>query len=169
MDTKNTEEIIKNISRIILKNKNKMIREEDLKVLCENYDFNDIIGNVYSNLLKVGFELISSNFLDRKYYVLTSEGKDDKITSSQYGILALILALNKEVDENVSLNDLKEIFSEVWESDIEFFIDMDYLRIISVENIEIIKVTPLGKAVLKNIIQDLNLKNILDIFENNKL
>jgi len=128
-----------------------------------NFEFNNVISEVYLNLKNVGFELITSKFLDQNYYILTSYGKDDNITPSQYGTLAVILALSKEVDENIKLNDLKEIFGNVWSSDIKFLIDNDYIR--EFENLGIIKVTPLGKALLKNIVQDLKLKNLLRIFE----
>ena len=40
-----------------------------------------------------------------------------------------------------------------------------YLRLIQVEDLEIVKVTPSGKAILKNIIQNLQLKTLIDIFE----
>ncbi|MFX1321489.1 MAG: hypothetical protein ACFFAQ_07590 [Promethearchaeota archaeon] len=163
MEGTNIEEVVRNITRIILTNPQKMIREEDLRNLCKNFEFNNIISKVYLNLKNVGFELITSKFLDQNYYILTSYGKDDNITPSQYGTLALILALSKEVDENIKLNDLKEIFGNVWNSDIKFLIDNDYIR--EFENLGIIKVTPLGKALLKNIVQDLHLKSLLRIFE----
>ncbi|MGQ4875165.1 MAG: hypothetical protein ACP6IY_13950 [Promethearchaeia archaeon] len=161
----NFQKVVKNICRIILKNKTKMIREEDIKNMCENYDFNDVISEVYNRLNDVGFELIATNFLEQKYYVLTSEGKDDEITPSQYGTLATILAMSKEIDENLKLDDIKEIFSELWDSDVKFLIEKDYLRKININGLDIIKVTPLGKALLKNIIKDLNIKNILEIFK----
>lgn len=163
MEATNIEEVVQNITRIILTNPQKMIREEDLRNLCKNFEFKNIISKVYLNLKNVGFELITSKFLDQNYYILTSYGKDDNITPSQYGTLALILALSKEVDENIKIYDLKEIFSNVWNSDIKFLIDNDYIR--EFENLGIIKVTPLGKALLKNIVQDLQLKNLLRIFE----
>ena len=62
----------------------------------------------------------------------------------------------------IKIQDLKEVFSEVWESDIEFLINNDYLR--KIEDLGIILITPLGKALMKNIIQDLNLKSLLDLF-----
>lgn len=163
MEATNIEEVVQNISRIILTNPQKMIREEDLRNLCKNFEFKNIISKVYLNLKNVGFELITSKFLDQNYYILTSYGKDDNITPSQYGTLALILALSKEVDENIKTYDLKEIFGKVWNSDIKFLIDNDYIR--EFENLGIIKVTPLGKALLKNIVQNLQLKNLLRIFE----
>ncbi len=163
MEATNIEEVVQNISRIILTNPQKMIREEDLRNLCKNFEFKNIISKVYLNLKNVGFELITSKFLDQNYYILTSYGKDDNITPSQYGTLALILALSKEVDENIKIYDLKEIFGKVWNSDIKFLIDNDYIR--EFENLGIIKVTPLGKALLKNIVQNLQLKNLLRIFE----
>ncbi|MFX0041858.1 MAG: hypothetical protein ACFE8L_03000 [Candidatus Hodarchaeota archaeon] len=163
MKTTNIEEVVRNITRIILTNPQKMIREEDIKNLCKDFEFNNIISKVYLNLKNVGFELITSKFLDQNYYILTSFGKDDNITPSQYGTLALILALTKEVDENIKINDLKEIFGNVWNSDVKFLIDNDYIR--EFEDLGIIKVTPLGKALLKNIVQDLQLKNLLRIFD----
>ncbi|MHA1490189.1 MAG: hypothetical protein ACTSRI_11115 [Promethearchaeota archaeon] len=167
MQAKNDEEIIKNITNIILTNQQTMIREEDLINLCDkSLDFSQIISRVYVNLKNVGFELIATKFLNQKYYVLTSEGKDDNITPSQYGTLALILALSKEVDENMKLNDLKEMFSEVWTSDVKFLIENDYLRTMKIKDLEVVRPTPLGKAILKNIIQDLQLKNLLDVFKN---
>jgi len=163
MEATNIDEIVQNITRIILTNPQKMIREEDLRNLCKSFEFKNIISKVYLNLKNVGFELITSKFLDQNYYILTSYGKDDNITPSQYGTLALILALSKEVDENIKIYDLKEIFGKVWNSDIKFLIDNDYIR--EFENLGIIKVTPLGKALLKNIVQNLQLKNLLRIFE----
>ena len=163
----NYEEIVKKITRLILTNQQKMIREEDLKNMYENslgLDFSKIIGDVYGQLKKVGFELIKTEFLDQKYYVLISEGKDDNITPSQYGTLALILALSKEVDENMKISDLKEMFSEVWDSDVNFLIENDYLR--KIEDLGVIKVTPLTKATFFNILPNLRLKNLIDVFEN---
>lgn len=163
MEITNFEEAVKNITKIILTSPQKMIREDDLRNLSKNFDFEQIISTVYLNLKKIGFEFIKSNFLDQKLYVLTSEGKDDNITPSQYGTLALILALSKEIDENIKISDLKEIFKEVWVADVEFLIENDYLR--KIEDLDIIKITPLGKAILKNIIQDINLNNLLNAFK----
>jgi len=166
VNDKSNEETIKKITRIILTNQQRMIREEDLKNVCDpSFDFEQIIKEVYQNLSNVGFELITTKFLEQKYFVLTSEGKDDTITPSQYGTLALILALSNEVDENIKFSDLKEMFSEVWKSDIEFLLESDYLRQINIDNLDIVKITPLGKATLKNVIQTLKLKNIINIFK----
>jgi len=166
METVNFEEIVKNIAKIIITSPQKMIREEDLLILTKNLDFEQVISAVYINLKNVGFEFIKSRFLDQNYYILTSEGKDDRVTPSQYGTLALILALSKELDENLDLNDLKDIFKEVWNTDMKFLIENDYLRKINDQNI--LKITPLGKALLKNIIKDIELKNLLKAFKRKK-
>lgn len=156
-------EIVKNITKLILTNPQKIIREEDLRNLSEDFNFEDIINEVYLKLTDVGFELIKTKFLDQHFYILTSDGKDDNITPSQYGILALIIALSKEIDENIKIEDLKEIFNELWEIDVQFLIDNDYLRVF--DEFGIIRVTPQGKATMKNIIQDLQLQNLLNVFE----
>jgi len=159
----NFEEVVKNITKLILTNPQKMIREEDLKNLSRDVDFEQVIAEVYVNLQNIGFELITTRFLDQQFYILTSEGKDDQITPSQYGTLALIVALSKEIDENIKIEDLKEIFADIWDTDIQFLIENDYIR--NFEELGIIKVAPLGKAIMKNIIIDLNLKNLLNLFK----
>jgi len=166
METMNFEDIVKNIAKIILTSPQKMIREEDLLNLTKNLDFEEVISAVYSNLKNVGFEFIKSRFLDQNYYILTTEGKDDRVTPSQYGTLALILALSKELDENLDINDLKDIFKEVWNTDMKFLIETDYLR--KIEDQNILKITPLGKALLKNIINDIELKSLLETFKRKK-
>ncbi len=164
MDNNNFKETTRKIARLILNSQQKMIRKEDLKNVCGSLDFEKVFREVEENLSKLGFDLFSTSFIGQEYYVLTSEGKDDNITPSQYGILALIITLSKEVDENIKIKDLKEIFAEVWDTDAQFLIHSDYLRIF--DEFGIIKVTPLGKAIMKNIIKDLQLKNLLNIFEN---
>jgi len=163
METENTEEVVRKITKIILTNPQKMIREEDLKNLSKELNFDIIMSEIYVNLQNIGFELIKTTFLEEKFYILTSGGKDDNVTPSQYGTLALTIALSKEVDENIKIEDLKEIFAEIWDTDIQFLIDNDYLR--KFEEIGIIKVAPLGKAIMKNIIGDINLKSLLELFK----
>jgi len=163
MENQDTENTVRKITKLILTNPQKLIREEDLKTLSSEQDFEDLISKVYTNLQNVGFELIKTKFFDQSFYVLTTEGMDDTISPSQYGILALITALSKELEENLPIKDLKELFAEVWDTDIKLLIDNDYLR--KNEDLAIIRVSPLGKAILKNIIQDLRLKNLLNVFE----
>ena len=163
MVVKEIEEVIKNITKIILTNPQKMIREEDLKNLSKDLNFEQVMSGVYVNLKNIGFELIKTKFLEQTFYILTSEGKDDDVTPSQYGALALIVALSKEVDENIKIEDLKEIFTNIWDTDIQFLIENDYLR--KFDELGIIKVAPLGKAIMKNIILDIKLKNLLNLFK----
>ncbi|MCJ7651019.1 MAG: hypothetical protein MUP85_20610 [Candidatus Lokiarchaeota archaeon] len=163
MENQDNENIVRKITKLILTNPQKLIREEDLRTLSSEQDFEDLISKVYTNLQNVGFELIKTKFFDQSFYVLTTDGMDDTISPSQYGILALITALSKELEENLPIKDIKELFSDVWDSDVKFLIDNDYLR--ENEDLAIIRVTPLGKAILKNIIQDLRLKNLLNVFE----
>ncbi len=163
MAVKEIEEVIKNITKIILTNPQKMIREEDLKNLSKDLNFKQVMSEVYVNLKNIGFELIKTKFLEQTFYILTSEGKDDDVTPSQYGALALIVALSKEVDENIKIEDLKEIFTNIWDTDIQFLIENDYLR--KFDELGIIRVAPLGKAIMKNIIVDIQLKNLLNLFK----
>jgi len=162
IENNNKIEVGKIITKMILINPQKVIREEDLRNLSKGFNFEIVMSEVYLSLKNVGFELIKTKFMEQQFYILTSDGKDDKITPSQYGILALIIALSKEVDENIKINDLKEIFTDVWPIEIQFLIDNDYLRKFD----DFIRVTHLGKAIMKNIYKDLKLKYLLNVFEN---
>ena len=157
--------MIREIAKLILTNKKKMVKEEDLIRLYDKStsDFDETFKALYEQFNKLGFELINSEFQGNNYYVLTSEGKDDNITPSQYGSLALIAALSKEVNENIKIEDIKEIFKDQWNLDIKFLIENDYLR--KIEDLGIVKITPIGKAILKEILPDLSLDRLLDIFE----
>ena len=163
MTARSKEDIVKIITKIILTNPQKMLREEDLINLSKDFKFEEIMSEIYVNLKNIGFELIKTKFLEQQFYILTSEGKDDDITPSQYGTLALIIALSKEVDENINVEELKEIFSNVWDTDIQFLLERDYLR--KFDELGIIKVAPLGKAIMKNILGDIKLKNLIDAFQ----
>ncbi len=162
-DSSNISEIVKIITKLILTNKQKVTREEDLRNISENFNFNEVMSEVYISLKNIGFDLIKTKFMEKKFYILTSDGKDDNISPSHYGTLALIIALSKEIDENIKINDLKEIFKGSWDTDIQFLIQNDYLR--KFDELGIVKVTPLGKAVMKNIFKDLNLRDLLNVFE----
>ena len=162
-DSSNISEIVKIITKLILTNKQKVTREEDLRNISENFNFNEVMSEVYISLKNIGFDLIKTKFMEKIFYILTSDGKDDNISPSHYGTLALIIALSKEIDENIKINDLKEIFTESWGTDIQFLIQNDYLR--KFDELGIVKVTPLGKAVMKNIFKDLNLRDLLNVFE----
>ena len=146
-----------------------MIREDDLKNLCPiKGNFDQVVSLLYNKYKELGIELIMSQFLGEKYYILTFEGKEKDITPGQYGTLALLIAYSNEIDENMSLDEIKEIFSEVWDTDIQSFLQQDYLRIVTMKDLQVIKITPLGKSLLKNVIKDLQLKNLLDVFEKSR-
>jgi predicted transcriptional regulator len=163
MDNEPYNDVIKSVAKSLLLNPQRMIREDDLKFVVKGFQFERVMVDVYENLKNVGFELIKTKFDERTYYVLTSEGKDDNLSPTQYGILAMIIAISKEMEENIALTDLKEIFFEVWDTDISYLIAEDYLR--EDKEIGIIKITPLGKALVKDIINDLNLNNLLKSFD----
>ena len=78
--------------------------------------------------------------------------------------MAIIATLGKDLEEVIPIKDVKEIFKEIWDTDIKFLIDNDYIR--KNEELNIIRLSPLGKAVLKNIYKDLRLDNLIKIFEN---
>ena len=160
----NVEQFVENICKIIITNERKVIKEQDLLKICpESVNFDVIISNVYNNLKKIGFELVKTTFLEEKYYILTTDGKDRDLSPTHYGILALIIALNNELGENLNYFELKNILKEVWEN-VEFLLDNKYLAQIKTGGQKIIKLTPLGKGVLKNLISEIDLKKFFNLF-----
>ncbi|MCK4281693.1 MAG: hypothetical protein KAX10_06235 [Candidatus Lokiarchaeota archaeon] len=164
-NTNKNDNLVKKISKIILINEKKMIRERDLIEMCSNLEnFNDIIKKVHNNLKNIGFELVKTSYLEEKYYILTTEGKEKALSPIHYGILAIIIALNNEIGENLNYFELKNILKDVWEN-VEYLIKNNYLAQIKSRDYHLIKITPIGKGVLKNIISEINLKKILELFE----
>ena len=64
MDSESVQ-ITKKIANLILTSPQKMIREEDLKTISRDFNFDEVMSEVYLNLQKVGFELIKTNFWAR--------------------------------------------------------------------------------------------------------
>lgn len=160
----NANDLVKKICKIILTNEKKMIKEKDLIEICLNSgNFDKIIKEVYNNLRNIGFELVKTSYLEEKYYILTTEGKEKILSPVHYGILSLIVALNNELGENLNYFELKNIFANVWEN-VEYLIKHNYLTQIKSKDHNLIKITPIGKGVLKNMISEINLKKILEIF-----
>lgn len=164
-NTNNIDNLARKFCKIFLINEKKMIRERDLIEMCLNPDnFDNIIKKVHNNLKNIGFELVKTSFLEEKYYILTTEGKEKALSPIHYGILALIVALNNEIGENLNYFELKNILKDVWEN-VEYLIKNNYLTQIKTRDHHLIKITPIGKGVLKNIISEINLKKLLEIFE----
>ena len=50
MELENIEEVVRNITKIVLTNPQKMIREEDLKNLSKNFNFDTVMSDIYVKL-----------------------------------------------------------------------------------------------------------------------
>lgn len=156
---------IQRFSRLLLENPNQMTKEQDLKNLCENEDeFDEILPEIVARFNKLGISLVRTVFHQEKYFVLTSPGKDDKVSPSMYGILGLLAATFNSLGANLSLNQLKDLFHEVW-NDIEQLVTVHYLEIVSNGTTETLEITPIGKAALKNILKGFDLKEFIKLEE----
>ncbi len=157
------EQLIARLSRILLQNQTGMVKEHDLRNLCASEEeYTQIIPQIVKDFKNLGLSLIRTKFQGERYYVLTTPGKDSKITPSMYGAMALIIATVNEIGNNLLVSELKAIFKNVW-SDIESLLSIDYLRIVKTKDGEKIEITPLGKGAFKNIMKDLNLKKLTEL------
>jgi len=155
------EILLQQISRLIIKNKKKIVKERDIINLCsDEEEYKRIIPVLVQNFKLIGFSLIRTTFQGKRYFVLTTPGKDDAISPSMYGALGLIIALYNEVGRNIELTKIKQIFKELWD-EVEELITHNYLQISKDKGIDILTITPIGKAAFKNILKELNLPKIL--------
>lgn len=155
------EILLQQISRLIIQNKKKIVNERDIINLCSNEEeYKRIIPVLVQNFKLIGFSLIRTTFQGKRYFVLTTPGKDDAISPSMYGTLGLIIALNNEVGRNIELIKFKQIFKELWD-EVEELITHKYLQISKDKGMDILTITPIGKAAFKNILKELNLPKIL--------
>ena len=105
------EILLQQISRLIIQNKKKIVSERDIINLCSNEEkYKRIIPVLVQNFKLIGFSLIRTTFQGKRYFVLTTPGKDDVISPSMYGTLGLIIALYNDVVINLELFKIKHIF-----------------------------------------------------------
>jgi hypothetical protein len=161
------ENLFKRISQIVLQSDSQMIKEENIRNLCpDEEEFQEIISTLLKSLKTMGFSLIRTTYENERYFVITIPGKDSDISPSMYGVMGLILSVYNELGKDMELDEIKKIFKENWE-DIESLVEIEYLKIEKVDNIQILKITPLGKAAFKNVLKELKIKNIIDLQEEN--
>jgi len=155
------EILLQQISRLIIQNKKKIVNERDIINLCsDEEEYKKMIPVLVQNFKLIGFSLIRTTFQGKRYFVLTTPGKDDAISPSMYGTLGLIIALNNEVGRDIELTKIKQIFKELWD-EVEELITHNYLQISKDKGTDILTITPIGKAAFKNILRELNLPKIL--------
>ena len=157
-----TETNINRLSQFILQNKLGMVREQDLQNLSPSAEeFVQTIPVLIKNFHAIGLSLIRTTFKGEKYFVLTSPGKDPSISPNMYGTLALILATYNEIGSSLPVEQMRKLFQEVW-GDVEQLISANYLSADIAGQDEHLLITPLGKAAFKNIVKNLNFRELIE-------
>lgn len=159
------EQKVKKISKIFLEGTNRMLSEKDLLIYLDSIDLlEELLDDLNARFENIGYEIISTVFLKEKYYLLATEGKDMRLKPEQYGILAIILGINKEIGRDLAVNEFKDLFSNVWR-DIEFLLKSGYLSENTIKKETYFILTPLTKILFKNVIDQIALTKILNEFE----
>ena len=141
----------------------KLTKEQDLRNLCDSdEEYEEVIKELVRRFSSLGVSVVRTQYHGDRYYVLSTPGKDDAVSINMYGTLSLIVAVFNDLGMDLSLDQLKDIFSEVWE-DIENLIQINYLQISKEKEKEMLKITPLGKAALKNVLKTLELKDFIPL------
>lgn len=157
----NDSKYVKKICQAILQNNSPQIKEDDLRNLIQIDSFDEVIRQCVSLLNDLGYSLIRTTYNGEKYFVLTTPGKDERVSPIMYGILISLLALYKEIGQSITEKDLKKIFDDVW-NDCLMLIENGYLEIQEIQGKKEVLITPIGKAACKNIYNQIDLKDILN-------
>lgn len=159
------EKKVKKISKIFLEGTSRMLSEKDLLNYLDNSDLlEDVLDDLNARFENIGYEIISTVYLKKKFYLLVTQGKDMRLNPEQYGILAIILGINKEIGRNLTMNEVKELFSNVWR-DIKYLIEFGYLSENTIKNETHIILTPITKILFKNVIDQIGITKILSEFK----
>lgn len=159
--SENYEVKLKKLARIFLESEKKMIRRDDLLAYVHDAEILDsMISDLLERFEPLGYEMIRTKYLNDVYYVLTSSGVDKNLTPTMYGALAILLALNREFGKDLQYLKAKELFIEIWDQ-IEFLIENNYLDKITIKGEDYVVLTPVGKAMFKNVIANINIEQIL--------
>ncbi len=156
---------IAQISRLILQNKQSMIKEQDIQnFFSTSQEYQETLVLVVQKFREIGLSLVRTTFNHEKYFVLTSAGKDEKISPLMYGILGIIIALQNDFGKPVSKKDAQQIFKDVWD-DLLLLAELKYIVFQDKDESTNIILTPIGKAATQKIAKDLNIRSFIDIEE----
>ena len=163
-----TNENIEKMTTFILQNPKGMIKEGDLRNFFDSDEaFQEIVPEIAKRFQAIGLSLVRTNYMNEKYFVLSTLGKDESISPSMYGALSLLAALYNELGTEMDIISVKQLMKDIW-GEIEQLIAVNYLQSVIEKGKEWLKITPIGKSALKNILKELNLKKILEIYETSK-
>lgn len=158
-----SQELIERLCRFISVNSTGMTKEQDLINLCSGIDqLEQLIPEITHRFEQVGFSLVRSKFQGDRFYVLTTPGKDDRISPRMYGILGILIATFNELGPELEVKTVKELFHDMW-GDIEQLIALNYLQYSPQGTTTNLIVTPIAKAALKNVLKSLELKNLFKV------
>lgn len=159
------EKKIKKISQLLIESPEHMVKEKDLILFVQDSNlFEEIMGDLVIRFEKIGYDIIKTKFMNENIYLLATEGMDKKLTPQMYGILAIIIGLNKDIGTELKFSDAKTIFSDVW-NEIEFLIENKYLSEIKIENESYLITSPISKVLFKNFINDISFEKISEILK----
>ena len=157
------EQKIQQVSRLILQNKSGMVQEQDIINLFPNTDeYAEAIKQIVFRYRQIGLSLVRTDFKGKKYYVVSSPGKDDQISPAMYGALGIIVAMYNELGTVVSISKLKEVLSDVW-NEIELLQEANYLEEHEENGEKKLILTPLAKAATQKIAGGLKIRDFIDL------
>lgn len=159
------EKKIKKISQLLIETPEHIVKEKDLILFVQDSNvLEEIMSDLVIRFEKIGYEIIKTRFMNDVIYLLATEGIDKKLTPQMYGILAIIIGLNKDIGSELKTSDAKNIFTDVW-SEVEFLIENKYLNELKIENESYLVTSPMSKVLFKNFINDISFEKISEILK----
>ena len=157
------QQVIQRMCKLLLESQEKIIKEKYLLNLVQNDEelFQDVISEVNTRFERIGYELIRTTFMQEVYYLLATSGMDKQLTPQMYGIMGLIFSFQKEFGRDLTLEEAKNIFGNVWD-EISYLKEQGYLHEHTYKNTTSLLITPTGKVLFKDILTDISLNSILE-------
>ena len=160
--------LIEKFAQYLLSSEKRYVREQDLLNFCESKNqFVAIIKELRALFSKLGISLIRTTYGKDRYYVLTRPGKETDLSAELYGVLTLLLATYNELGKDITLDEIKQLFNQGW-SYIEQLIEKGYLGIVERNSNKYLELTPVAKAIFKDVAKSLKLKDIFAEIEENE-
>ena len=154
---------ITQISKFIVQNSRGMVHEQAVVNLFASVDeYSQVIKEIVKRFRSIGITLVRTEFEGKRYFVVSSPGKDEQVSPAMYGVLGIIIAMYNEIGSELSVKKLKNVLNDVW-NEVELLIEANYLSKIKKDNETMLILTPIAKAATQKIAKELNIRDLINI------
>ncbi len=155
-----SEELEKSVSLRLMREEQDFTPEMELVKLCGSAEeFRKILPRVSNNLRKIGLDLVRTDFLGQKVYMVMTTADEPPLEPELFGKFICLATLIKEKDATFTRSNLKEIFPEI-DKELKILEDKKFIVSTARGTEKVLELGPLGKATLKDTLNLLSVENL---------